>query len=151
MEEFTHLDLQKAWKSHGFTQWQIAQELGVSEDTVKSWVRTDPERRITPHPDDVSRIEQVLHAGAEMIWYRWMYSNVESFRDHMPEPKMNPLMESIVSAHYELADVQALRERLERDAIDGRIDDPQLRTQATKEIDEAQAALTRLRAQIGKE
>lgn len=151
MAEFTYLDLQKAWKNHGFTQWQLAAAIGVSEDTVKSWVRTDAQKRVLPHPDDVSRIEHALGAEGEMLWARWMYSNVESYRERNPEPKVSALLEAVCSVDVEIEDVRALHSRLIRDAIDGHIDDPELRRQAHKEISEARAALARLDARIGKE
>jgi len=147
MAEFTHLDLRKARESRKLTRWQLANLIGVSEDTLERW-ETGKQQ---PSPDDVGRIEDALDARAELIWARWMYSNVESYRERNPEPHMSPLLEAVVSVKYELADVQALSGRLERDAIDGHIDDMDLRQQARKEIAEARAALARLDARIGKE
>ena len=147
MAEFTNLDLRKARESRKLTRWQLAAKLGVSEDTLERW-ETGKQR---PEPDDVGRIEDALDARSELLWSRWMYSNVESYRDRNPEPRMSPLLEAVVSVKYELADVQDLSGKLERDAIDGRIDDPILRKQARKEIAEARAALARLDARIGKE
>lgn len=147
MAEFTNLDLRKARESRKLTRWQLAAKLGVSEDTLERW-ETGKQR---PEPDDVGRIEDALDARAELLWARWMYSNVESYRDRNPEPQVSPLLEAVVRVKHELSDVLGLYERLEMDAIDGRIDDPLLRKQARKEIAEARAALARLDARIGKE
>lgn len=147
MAEFTYLDLRKGREARKLTRWQLAARLGVSEDTLERWETG----KTIPTPDDVSRIEHALNAEGEMLWYRWMYSNIESFRERNPPPVVSELLAAVVSVRYELADVQALHDSLARDAIDGRIDDPKLRAQALKEIGEARAALNRLQAQIGKE
>ena len=147
MAEFTFQDLRKAREARKIPRWQLANETGVSEDTVERWETG----KALPHPNDVSRIEHALHAEGEMLWYRWMYSNIDSFRERNPAPVVSELLAAVVSVRYELADVQALHDQLARDAIDGRIDDPKLRAQALKEISEARAALNRLQAQIGKE
>lgn len=147
MAEFTHLDLRKAREARKLTRWQLAAKLGVSEDTLERWETG----KQTPTPDDVGRMEDALDARCELLWARWMYSNCESYRERNPEPRMSPLLEAVVSVKFELADVQELSSRLERDAIDGKIDDPRLKTQALKEIGEAREALNRLHARIGKE
>jgi transcriptional regulator with XRE-family HTH domain len=147
MAEYTHLDLRKARESRKLTRWQLANKLGVSEDTLERWETG----KQPPTPDDVGHIEDALDARGELLWPRWMFSNIESYRQRNPEPRMSALLEAVVSVKYELDDVQALTGRLERDAIDGHIDDPELRKLARKEISEARAALARLDARIGKE
>ena len=145
MAEFTHLDLRKAREMRKLTRWQLANLIGVSEDTLERW-ETGKQQ---PSPDDVGCVEDALDARAELLWSRWMYSNVESYRERNPEPHVSELLAAVVSVRYELADVQALHDQLARDAIDGKIDDPALRAQANKEIDEARAALAHLKARIG--
>jgi transcriptional regulator with XRE-family HTH domain len=146
MPEFTYLDLRKARESRKLTRWQLANKIGVSEDTVERWETG----KQSPTPDDVGHVENALDARAELLWARWMYSNVESYRERNARPQVSELLAAVVSVKFELADVQNLEESLERDAIDGHIDDEELRAKAMKEIDEAQASLTRLRAQIEK-
>jgi transcriptional regulator with XRE-family HTH domain len=146
MVEFTFLDLRKAREARKLTRWQLANMIGVSEDTLERWETG----KQTPTPDDVGHIEDALDARCELLWSRWMYSNCESYRERNPAPVISELLAAVVSVRYELADVQALHDQLARDAIDGKIDDPALRAQANKEIDEARAALARLKARIGK-
>lgn len=146
MAEYTHLDLRKARETRKLTRWQLANLIGVSEDTLERWETG----KQMPTPDDVGHIEDALDARCELLWARWMYSNVESYRTRNARPQVSELLAAVVSVKYELADVQALQDQLERDAIDGHIDDEDLRAKAMKEIDEAQTALARLRAQIDK-
>lgn len=147
MAEYTYLDLRKAREARKLTRWQLAEKVGVSEDTLERWETG----KAIPADNDVGRIEHALGAEGEMLWYRWMYSNVDSFRERNPAPVISELLAAVVSVRYELADVQALHDQLARDAIDGTIDDPALRAKAHKEITEARAALARLDARIGKE
>lgn len=48
---------------------------------------------------------------------------------------------AIMAIKYEMRDVLALQEQVERDSIDGRIDDPELRARYAKELKEASAAI----------
>lgn len=146
MAEYTYLDLRKAREARKLTRWQLSNLIGVSEDTLERWETG----KQMPTPDDVGHIEDALGARCELLWARWMYSNVESYRTRNARPQVSELLAAVVSVKYEMADVQGLQEQLERDAIDGHIDDEDLRAKAMKEIEEAQTALARLRAQIEK-
>ena len=137
MAEFTYLDLQKARKAHGFTQWQLAAGVHVSEDTVKRW----ESGKVKPSLDDVSAIEHFLCAEGELLWLRWAYSNEESYRERHAAPKSNGLLESLVTVRHELSDVQELTTAIERDAMDGSIDDRARLSRYLTEVREAQAAL----------
>lgn len=146
MAEFTYLELKRAREVRKVPRWQLAKQLGVSEDTLERWENGKQD----PHPDDVSNIEHALGAESEAIWHRWMLSNCESYRERYREAKPNGLLAAVLGVRYELSDVLALQERVERDAMDGQLDDPVLRASYLKEIDEAVAALTLMRAQIGR-
>lgn len=137
MSEFTYLDLQKARKAHGYTQWQLAAGVHVSEDTVKRW----ESGKVKPSLDDVSAIEHFLCAEGELLWMRWAYSNEESYRERHAPPKTNNLLESLVAVRHELSDVQEQTTAIERDAMDGKIDDMAQLSRYLTEAKEAQAAL----------
>jgi transcriptional regulator with XRE-family HTH domain len=146
MAAFTYLDLRKAREARKLTRWQLADKLGVSEDTLERWETG----KQVPSDNDVGHIEDALDARCELLWTRWMYWNVDSYRERHPEPQISELLQAVCSVKMELEDVQEIHPRLMRDAMDGRIDDPTLREKAHKEIREARAALAQLDAKIGK-
>lgn len=135
MAECTNQDLRRARDAAKLTRWQAAQRLGVSEETVRRWETGE----VIPHPDDVGRMEEAYKA--ENLWYRWMYSNIDSYRERIPETPNYTLPISLVSAKYETGDVLPLLDSVIRDAMDGKIDDQAERDRLIREIDEAIAAL----------
>lgn len=147
MAEFTHIDLRKLREARKMPRWQLASLVGVSEDTLGRWETGEAQ----PHPDDVGRIEHALDAEHEMVWHRWMLSNCESYRERHQEAKPAGLLGAIVAARHELSDVLNIQDAVERDAVDGAIDDPALRAAYRRELEEANAAITAALAQIPKD
>lgn len=121
--------------------------MGVSEDTLKRWEDPDPNVKTFPTSPDVSRMESVYHASG--LWYAWMHSNDEGFRDHFPAIQTDyQLAMAFVNIRHQLADVMKLQDAMERDAMDGRIDDHEQKGKYLKELDDVQAAIAELKNKI---
>lgn len=143
MPECTHQDLRKAREAAGLTQWQAAGELGASESTIKRWESGETK----PTPEDVWRMEKLYNCRG--LWHRWMRSNHDSYREHYPEEAPNlALPVAVLNARHQLADVLAMQDLIERDALDGRLDDEAGKRKYVQEIHEAQASLTEVLTQL---
>lgn len=117
------------------TQWQAAQAVGVSESTIARWESGEA----VPDPEDVDALERTYKAAG--LWHRWMRSHYDSYRRRYPEDTANrELPLALVNVRHQMADVVALQDAAERDAMDGRIDDPQMAARYKKELRELQAA-----------
>ena len=77
------------------------------------------------------------------IWYDWMRTKYSSYARLHPEGRANDLPGATMTMFAELADLVDLRRETLRDAADGKIDDPKLRTDILREAEEAQAAIQR--------
>ena len=137
MATVTNVDLRKARDEKDLTREQLAALVHVSASTIENW-----ERGIsTPGPDDVDSIARALNHPT--LWHDWMMSNFTSYARRYQEITPYALPSAIMSARHELGDVLALQDQVERDAIDGKIDDPQLKARYKKETREAMSALLR--------
>jgi transcriptional regulator with XRE-family HTH domain len=134
MEEFTYKELKKAREAAHVTQWQAANACGVSEDLIKRWERGDSK----PTPEDVDNLCELY--GDPTIWHRWMCSNHDSYRKRYIAVESYSLPAAIMRSRYEIQDVVKMQEAVERDAMTGRIDDPELRTKYRKELEEMVAS-----------
>lgn len=142
MAEFTYLELRKARETRFSSRRQLAEVIGVSEDTIERWETG----KQLPTPEDVDRIEDAVQMPG--LWHAWMCSNCDSYRKRYKGVKLNGLFSAVVSVRHEMTDVLNIQEAAERDAITGAIDDPMLRRQYRKELSElvatASAALARI-------
>lgn len=145
MAEYTKAALRKARETANLPRWKAAVELGVSEDTLKRW--EDPAEKSAPTSADVNRMERVYDAPG--MWYAWMYSNDEGFRDHFPAVQADHSQAlAIVNIRHQVADVLALQDAMERDAMDGHIDDQQTKARYLRELDDVQAAIAQLKDKV---
>ena len=143
--ECTKLELRKAREAANLPRWKAGQELGVSEDTLKRW--EDPDANASPLSSDVSRMKRVYHAPG--LWYSWMYSNDEGFRDHFPAVAVDHSQAmAIVNVRHQITDVLALQDKIERDAMDGRMDDAAACKAYLAELDDVQAAIAQAKERI---
>ena len=134
--DITNKELKAAREAAGLYQYQVAHQLGISEDTVSRWERGD----VKPTPEDVSALEKLYKAPG--LWYGWMRYNYPSFRERYPEDPGNAALAlSMVNAKYELADLLERQEVAIRDALDGKIDDKKAFAAYVKEAKDVHAAL----------
>ena len=136
MPECTNIDLENARSRRKIPRWKLATILGVSESTIARWENGE----VQPEPDDVDRFASAV--GDVMLWHRWMLSSYESYRRRYIDAVDQSLPVSIARSRYEMEDVMRLHDRVERDALDGAINDNGLKTLYAKEIKEAIAALS---------
>lgn len=135
MAECTKLDLRKARESAHLTRWQAAQLFGVSEDSIRRW--EDPTQKTMPAPVDVSRMEETYRADG--LWWRWMRSNDDAFRDRLPAMPDLELPGAILRLFAEISDLDRLQHELMRDGADGEISDPQLLDKSLNEVEDVVA------------
>lgn len=121
----------------GLTQLQVAAMLSVSVDQVKrmeygTWI---------PEMSDVDLLEEQLHEPG--LFRRWARAQFPEISKHFgaSDGQDYGLLGAIVNTKHQMNDVLALHERVERDALDGRIDDPILREKYEKELQEARQAI----------
>jgi len=130
MAAITNIDLRKARDDRDFTREQLADMVHVSASTIENW-----ERGIsTPNPDDVDNVARAL--GHPTLWHDWMMSHYTSYARRHRDMKPYALPAAVLSTRHEISDVMALQDQLERDALDGKIDDPALKAKCLKEISE---------------
>jgi transcriptional regulator with XRE-family HTH domain len=136
LAEFTNQDLKLAREALKMPRWKLATDVNVSESTSERWETGETQ----PHPDEVDRIAAAL--GDPTIWHRWMLSNYDSYRKRYINGNNGlELPVALMNVRHELSDVLKLQDHIERDSVDGRIDDQSLKAAYTKEVKEALAAL----------
>lgn len=121
----------------GLTQLQVAAMLSVSVDQVKrmeygTWI---------PEMSDVDLLEEKLHEPG--LFRRWARAQFPEISKHFgaSDGRDYGLLGALVNTKHQMNDVLAMHEKVERDAIDGRIDDPILRERYEKELRETRQAI----------
>lgn len=144
MESTAQQILKAARVKAGLTQLQVAAMLSVSVDQVKrmeygTWV---------PEMSDVDLLEEQLHEPG--LFRRWARAQFPEISKHFgaSDGRDYGLLGAIVNTKHQMNDVLALHERVERDALDGRIDDPILREKYEKELQDARQAIDASLAKI---
>lgn len=122
MAEFTIIDLRKAREARKMTRWQLGNAIGVSDDTIARW--EDPRNPAMPSYEDIDRIGEVLEH--ETMWYLWMLTYCDSYRKRYIDVPDYSLPISINRVRHVITDIMQLQDQVERDAMDGKIDDRQL-------------------------
>lgn len=142
MQRIGKKDLLAARNAAKLSREEASHELGVSSSTVRDW--EDEKIRNNPGPDDVWNMEKLYNAPG--LWRGWMQSHYDSYRENHPEETVDrSQLAAVVNVRHQLADVLAMSDGMERDAMDGRIDDEQLRRRYLHELEEAEAALVEAR------
>lgn len=142
MQRVSKKDLLAARNRAGLSREEAGHELGVSSSTIRDW--EDAGKTVKPGPDDVWNMERLYDAPG--LWRGWMQSHYDSYRENHPEETVDrSQLAAVVNVRHQLADVLAMSDGMERDAMDGRIDDEQLRRRYLHELEEAEAALVEAR------
>lgn len=122
MAETNKSALRIARENAGYSRAAAADLLAVHPDTVRRW--EDPMDSTTPRSADVSRMEDTYRCPG--LWYKWMYSNDDGFRDRMPPPGETDVRGTVLSLYAAVSRLVEEQAKLMRDAADGSIDDPAL-------------------------
>lgn len=129
--------LKTARQSHHLTQLQVASMLSVSVDQIKrmeygTWI---------PEMSDIDLLEEQLpEPGLFRRWARAQFPEITKYFGASDDHDYG-LLGSIINTKHQITDVLDLQEKVERDALDGRIDDPILRERYEKELQEARQAI----------
>lgn len=128
-------DLRSCRELRELTQWAAAQAIGISEYTLARWEKGES----YPDPDDVWMLEKLYKTPG--LWHRWMRQRYESYRSTYPEALDLSLPVSVVNLRHQMEDVLELQDRVERDALDGTMDDEATKAGYIAELDELEAAI----------
>lgn len=137
MADTAQVILKTARQSHHLTQLQVASMLSVSVDQVKrmeygTWI---------PEMSDVDILEERLpEPGLFRRWARAQFPEITKYFGASDERDYG-LLGAILNTKHQMNDVLALHEKVERDALDGRIDDPILREKYENELQDARRAI----------
>lgn len=129
--------LKEARMKAGFTQLQVASMLSVSVDQIKrmeygTWI---------PEMSDVDILEERLpEPGLFRRWARAQFPEITKYFGASDDRDYG-LLGAILNTKHQMTDVLALHEKVERDALDGRIDDLLLREKYESELQEARRAI----------
>lgn len=142
MAETPGNDLRSCRELRELTQWAAAQAIGISEYTLARWEKGES----YPDPDDVWRLEKLYKAPG--LWHRWMRQRYASYREAYPEALDLSLPVSVVNLRHQMEDVLALQGRMERDALDGTVDDEAVKARYLAELDDLNAAVQEARRKL---
>lgn len=144
MAEFTEKYLRKARESKGLPRWKLGEKISVSESTIERW----ESGAAIPTPEDIDNIGEALNEPT--LWHKWMLSHYDSYRRRYIGCADMALPVSVMRNRYTMADVAQLQEAVERDVMDGHIDDQDLSGQYAEKIRALIASLSDTLARIGK-
>lgn len=143
MAEYTEKDLRKARDARNLSRRKLGELIGASESTVERWEKGESK----PTPEDIDRLGEAL--SDPLMWHKWMLSNYESYRKRYIGCDDLALLGSVVRNRYTLNGVVEIQEAIERDVMDGRLDDKALGDRYAQAIRAAIAALGDTLARIG--
>lgn len=133
MADCAFMYLRAARDARNIKRWQVAKACSVSEDTIRRWEVGE----VKPSEDDVDRF--AVAVGDHLLWHRWM-CQYESYRRRYAVPRDYALPLAVMDLGHQISDVCKLQDKVERDVIDGVIDDRILAQQYRKEVQEVGAA-----------
>lgn len=135
--------LKNARKSAGMTRPQVYQVTGISESVLDRWERGET----IPDLESLDKLELLYRQTG--LWQECLMLYYPSFRRHYPEIVKLDTLPALVNNRHQLQDVLALNDAMERDAMDGKIDDEAAKARYLKECEEARAALTETINRLG--
>lgn len=128
--------LKNARKSAGMTRPQVYQVTAISESVLDRWERGET----VPDLESLDKLELLYRSPG--LWQECLMIYYPSFRRHFPQMVTLETLPALVNTRHQLQDVLALSDTMERDAMDGRIDNAALKAKYISECQESRAALT---------
>lgn len=128
--------LKNARKMAGMTRPQVYQVTAISESVLDRWERGET----VPDLESLDKLELLYRRPG--LWQECLMIYYPSFRRHFPQMIVLETLPALVNTRHQLQDVLALSDTMERDAMDGRIDNATLKAKYISECQEARAALT---------
>lgn len=122
MAENGHILLREARDLRAMTREQLGWHVGVSHDTIRRWETGESQ----PTSSDVDRMGEVLRDAT--LWHRWMLATDPPYaRRYGGGAEALALPASFMRVRYAIEDVQTYQNAMERDALDGKLDDPKMK------------------------
>lgn len=122
MAEKGPMILRTGREAANLTRTQLSSRLEcISLDTIKRWEFGESK----PTPDDVDRIGEIV--GDPTLWHRWMLAEEPSYAKRYSGAEPLALPVSVLRVRHALADVLKYQDAIERDALDGKLDDQRTR------------------------
>lgn len=128
--------LKNARKMAGMTRPQVYQVTAISESVLDRWERGET----VPDLESLDKLELLYRRPG--LWQECLMIYYPSFRRHFPQMIVLETLPALVNTRHQLQDVLALSDTMERDAMDGRIDNAALKAKYISECQEARASLT---------
>ncbi len=128
--------LREAREAAGLSQKQLAIRLEcISESTVKRWEYGESH----PESADIERIGEIL--GDPTLWHRWMEATDEAYAKRYSVSEKLTMPSSIVKVRHAMEDIASLQGAIERDALDGSLEDERLKREYSARIKNGVASL----------
>ena len=113
--------LKNARKMAGMTRPQVYQVTAISESVLDRWERGET----VPDLESLDKLELLYRSPG--LWQQCLMIYYPSFRRHYPQMVTLDTLPALVNNRHQLQDVLALNDAMERDSMDGRIDDQALK------------------------
>lgn len=136
----TKASLQRLREAAKFSRREAAPLLGMSEETLRriETVDFDRNRDQQPTSGDLARMESVYRVPG--LWYRFLHSNDDAFRDHLPPLPEFSTQGALMAFFAEATEAIMLQKDALKDAADGRMDNPDLKRRLVEEVQDVAAA-----------
>lgn len=154
MPEYTHRELAADRIASTRTQWQVANECGVSETTIKRWEsgKWETGECRKPDPDDILRYLKAI--GRPERWRDWMRSHYDSCREMLvPAVQLNDLLYAVAHSRKEVGEVAEALDMASNSILSGvigEIDCPEIKQKLLTEAEEARSSLDTLILELHK-
>lgn len=127
--------LLKARNKAGLTREEVYRATHISESNLARWEKGET----SPSLDNLYALALTYHD--KTLWPAYLWLTEPSYREYhsLPSDARN-MLAGVVSIGKELADVMSLQDRVERDMIDGKIDDPATMAEYIRQVREARDA-----------
>lgn len=111
--------LRSARKAAGMSQTQVYMATRISESNLQRWEAGDSK----PNLEDLYKLELLYHEPG--LWSRYLLATSPAYAAHHPAaPVIRDSLAHVVGIGKQTEDMQQLQDAVERDLVDGRIDDP---------------------------
>ena len=110
--------LRAARKAAGMSQTQVYMATRISESNLQRWEAGDSK----PNLEDLYKLELLYHSPG--LWSRSLRATSTAYAAHHPAaPEISGKLAKVISAGHEAEDMRGMQGKVERDLVDGQIDD----------------------------
>lgn len=136
--------LRAARKAAGMSQTQVYVATRISESNLQRWEAGDSK----PSMEDLYKLELLYHSPG--LWSRYLRATSAAYAAHHPAAgAVQGKLAQVVRAGMQADDMQGMQGRVERDLLDGEIDDPQSWQEYMRQVREVHTATGALMEEDG--